>query len=127
VLAGCGFVGAGNVSHTKPDGFVLRGYVRVTTPVSGGGTGGCRAPVSLADIAPGAPVRVSDPGGKGLASGELGSGVSDPAGNCNFPFEIRAVPGGQTSYVIAVGQQVPVRFPARDLREDKPAVIVLPG
>ena len=47
--------------------------------------------------------------------------------SCNFPFEIRAVPGGVATYSIAVGTQQPHDFPAADLREDKPAVITLAG
>jgi hypothetical protein len=125
VLGGCGFVGAGSASHTKPNGFILRGYVQVA---GGQPTGGstCAAPASLPDIRLGAPVRVSDPGGRALAEGQLGAGVLDAAGHCNFPFEMRAVPGGPASYVVTVGSQRPATFPAKDLREDKPAVIALP-
>jgi hypothetical protein len=82
----------------------------------------CEAPAALADVQSGAAVRVSDPAGKTLADGSLGPGVAD-AGSCNFPFEIRAVPGGPSTYVITVGARPPTEFPSKDLREDKPAVI----
>jgi hypothetical protein len=122
VLGGCGFVAAGRVSHSKPNGFTLRGYVHVRGGLAVPG-GGCTSPETRADIQPGAAVRVSDPAGKALASGALGQGVLTDAGYCNFPFEIPAVPGGPGTYVITVGARPPSDFPAKDLREDKPAVI----
>jgi hypothetical protein len=124
-LVGCGFIGAGQASHTKPNGFILRGYVQVSGAVAGT-AGSCTAPPSLPDLQPGALVRVSDPGGKALAEGQLGAGVLDSAGNCNFPFELRAVPGGPATYVLTVDGRPPVSFPAKDLREDKLAVITAP-
>jgi hypothetical protein len=121
-LAGCGFIGAGHVSHTKPDGFILHGYVRVAGSVAHG-AGTCTSPAGAADVRPGAPVLVSDPAGKALANGTLSPGTLDPGGNCNFPFEIRAVPGGPGTYVITVGGRPPASFPATELRQNKPAVI----
>jgi hypothetical protein len=121
MMGGCGFVGAGSASHSKPNGFILRGYVQVSGGVAGRG-GGC----TTTAITAGAPVRVSDPAGKQLAEGQLGAGVLDSAGHCNFPFELRAVPGGPASYVVAVDGQPAQTFPAKDLREDKPAIITVP-
>lgn len=123
-LEGCGFVGAGNASHTKPNGFILRGYVQVSGALASGS--GCAAPATVPGLGSGTPVRVSDPAGKMLAEGKLGAGVLDSAGHCNFPFELRAVPGGPSDYVITVDGRPPATFPAKDLREDKPAVITVP-
>jgi hypothetical protein len=120
-LSGCGFIAAGRVSHSKPDGFLLRGYVHVRDGLPAPGNG-CTSPVTLADVQPGATVRVSDPTGKTLANGALGPGVAD-SGYCNFPFEVPAVPGGPSTYVITVGARPSSRFPAKELREDKPAII----
>jgi hypothetical protein len=129
---GCGFVGASGVSHTKPNGFVLRGYV--TTPVPAGDTradgAACAAPTSLPDIVAGAPVKVLDPAGTVIGLGTLTPGViAHPSGAtaCDFAFEIRAVPGGVATYSIAVGTESPRQFPATELRQDKPAVIPLTG
>ena len=130
-VSGCGFVHAGRTSHTKPDGFVLRGYATVADAVSTGPVASaCQSPPAAADIRANTPVRVAGPDGRVLASGQLGAGVlamQSETYRCNFPFEIRAVPGGQTSYVLTVGSRPPQTFPAMELREDKPAVIVISG
>ncbi|MEN3309398.1 MAG: hypothetical protein V7603_5600 [Micromonosporaceae bacterium] len=133
VPAGCGFVGASNVSHTKPNGFVLRGRVTVPLPGTDRRAAGaaCAAPVALPDIAGGAPVKVTDPAGHEIALGSLGAGIvarasAAPGGSgasCDFPFEIRAVPGGVASYGISVAGRPAQTFPARSLREDQAAVI----
>jgi hypothetical protein len=130
-VSGCGFVHAGRTSHTKPDGFVLRGYVTVAGAVAAGPVGSaCQSPPAAADIRANAPVRVASPDGRALASGQLGAGVlamQSETYRCNFPFEIRAVPGGPSSYVITVGSRPPQAFAAMDLREDRPAVILISG
>jgi hypothetical protein len=128
VLAGCGFVGAADVSDQKPNGFVLRGHVSV--PVSTGGTQSegatCDSPVP--DVAPNGEVKVTDPQGRQIAVGYLGDGVvgSDSSGTtCDFPFEIPQVPGGVTSYGIAVAGRAAQSFAATALRENQQAVISL--
>jgi hypothetical protein len=126
-MSGCGWLRAGNVSHTKPSGFVLRGYVTVAVPTAGQVGSSCQAPTSavVADDT----VRVADPPDRSLATGTLGQGVLARDGGayrCNFPFEIPAVPGGHTSYEITAGGLAPVSFPAAELRQDKPAVITVP-
>jgi hypothetical protein len=86
----------------------------------------CQAPPGASDVRANTPVQVSSPDGRSLASGRLGAGVlqlDSGTAHCNFPFEIRAVPGGQAVYVVRVGTRAPVSFPARELREDRPAVI----
>jgi hypothetical protein len=131
-LSACGFVGSGTGPNNKPDAFLMHGYVSVAI---GDGTGAapgtpCTTPAATADIRAGGPVRVADPEGHTLGAGQLGAGVSTVDGGklrCNFPFEIRAVPGGVEQYVIGVGDRPPVSFPARELRENKPAVITVEG
>jgi hypothetical protein len=133
--AGCGFVGAGGVSHTKPNGFVLRGHV--STPVAGGQASAddspCTAPAGLPDITAGSPVKVLDDVNNVIGLSTLGAGVvahpggTGAAADCEFGFEIRAVPGGVTNYAIVVGTQPAHTFPAAELRQDKPAVITLTG
>ncbi len=129
-VSGCGFVHASNVSTTKPSGFVLRGHV--TVPLSSGpasATGSaCTAPPSASDIVAGAPVRVTDPAGHTIALGRLGPGATatgQPGSTCDFPFAIPAVPGGVGSYGVAVGTRPAQPFTARDLREDRPAVLTV--
>ncbi len=129
-LSGCGWLRAGNVSHTKPSGFVLRGYVAVAGAPSG--TAGAPCQTQSLGVAANDPVLVTDPPGRTLATGVLGAGVlalDGPNGNayrCNFPFEIPGVAGGHNSYEISVAGRPAESFPAADLRQDKPAVITVP-
>jgi len=132
VTGGCGFIAAGDASRTKPSGFVLNGYVSVAGVSAGTAGSACQAPPSVPDIVAGGPVRVGDPGdstGAVVVTGTLGDGVlaADPAGiggsRCNFPFQIRNVPGEQQQYVIVVGTRPAATFAGADLRSDKPAVI----
>lgn len=144
-VSGCGFLGSGQRGSNKPDGFTLRGYVSVGAGKTAGASAGptasagpaanagptasaghppCTAPPPATDVQAGGAVRVADPDGHTLAAGSLDPGIED-AGRCNFGFEITAVPGGVDRYVIGVGNRATVTFPARDLRSDKPAVIVV--
>ena len=110
---------------------MLRGYFTVAGTVPAGPVGSaCQSPPDAADVRANTPVRVAGPDGRVLATGALGAGVlaqQSETYRCNFPFEIRAVPGGQNSYVITVGSRPPQPFAAMDLREDKPAVIMISG
>jgi hypothetical protein len=127
-LSGCGWLRAGGVSHNKPSGFVLRGYVSVAGAPAGQPGDPCQVPTT--GIAASAPVRVSDPPDRALATGALGTGVLAADGSayrCNFPFELAGVPGGHQSYEISVDNRQPVSFPAEELRQDKPAVIPVPA
>jgi hypothetical protein len=130
LLAGCGFVGASSVSHSKPSGFVLRG--RVTVPAAGAGPAvdGASCVSALPDVSVGAQVTVTDGDGHELARGELGGGVAATApgtsgATCDFPFQIRAVPGGVSRYAVSVAGRPARTFAATALREDQQAVIVL--
>lgn len=130
LLSGCGFVGASNVSHVKPNGFVLRG--RVTVPAAGATptVSGVSCASAVSDVAAGVPVVVADVQGHELARGELGGGVTVavPGGSgvsCDFPFQIRAVPGGVSRYGVSVAGRPAQTFAAAGLREDQQAVIVL--
>lgn len=129
---GCGFVNASAVSHTKPSGFVLRGYVSTPVPAGDARVAGaaCAAPTGLPDIAAGTRVKVIDPVGNVIGLGDLVAGViarSSAVSSCDFAFEIRAVPGGVASYSIAVGAEPAQQFAADQLRQDKPAIIQLNG
>jgi hypothetical protein len=126
LTAGCGFIASGDRPAGKPNGFVLRGYVSVGGVPAGSPGAVCAAPPSITDIAAGGPVRVADPQGHTLGAGKLAGGVlavesGEP--RCTFAFEITGVAGGVDQYVIGVGTRPTVTFPARDLRENKPAVI----
>ena len=130
LLSGCGFVGASNVSHVKPNGFVLRG--RVTVPAAGAApsVAGVSCASAVPDVAAGALVVVSDAKGHELARGELGGGVTVTATGssgvgCDFPFQVRAVPGGVDRYAVSVAGRPAQTFAAAALREDQQAVIVL--
>jgi hypothetical protein len=128
-VGGCGFIAAGDRSPTKPNGFVLRGYVSVARAASGAAGAACQSPPSAPDIAAGAAVRVTDAAGVELTTGALATGVlaQDTASTsdyrCNFPFELRNVPGDRSEYVIVVGTRPAVSFPGADLRANKPAIV----
>jgi hypothetical protein len=88
----------------------------------------CAAPAAVPDIAGGALVKVSDPDGTEIAAGTLGAGIvarTSRGATCDFPFEIRAVPGGVTTYGISVAGRPAQLFPAKSLREDQAAVITI--
>ena len=131
LLAGCGFVGASDVSHNKPSGFVLRG--RVTVPAAGSGpiADGTACMSALPGVAAGSIVKVSDVDGHELARGELGGGVTattaagSSAATCDFPFQVRAVPGGVSRYAVSVAGRPAQTFAAAALRQDQLAVLVL--
>jgi hypothetical protein len=129
LLASCGFVDTAD-SRTKPSGFPLRGYVSVLGASPGGVGTPCQSPTSVPDVTPGVPVRVLDPAGAELGASALGSGVLAEAPDrtgyrCNFPFEVANVPGGPEEYVVVVGTRPAVRFVAKELRANKPAIIEL--
>jgi hypothetical protein len=127
-LAGCGFVGASAVSHTKPDAFVLRGHVSVPVPAGDARPDGAACAATVPDIVAGTPVRVTGPDGRYLASAPLGDGVIARGTNgstCDFPFQVPGVAGGVDSYDVAVGTRPAQRFPAKGLRENAAAIIVV--
>jgi hypothetical protein len=129
-LAGCGWVGASGAAHNKPDAFLLRGHVTVAVPPGDQRPAGAACAATVPGIVAGAPVRVTDPDGKFLAGGNLGDGVvarGAEGASCDFPFEIPGVRGGVASYDIAVADQPPQRFPAKELRENAEAIIRLNG
>ncbi len=127
-LAGCGFVSASGVSHSKPDAFVLRGHVSVPVPAGDARPDGAACAATVPGIVAGTPVRVTGPDGRYLASGPLGDGViarGTDGSTCDFPFQIPGVAGGVDSYDVAVGTRPARRFPAKDLRENAAAIITV--
>jgi hypothetical protein len=131
LTGGCGFVGASNVSHQKPGGFVLRGHVTVPLAATDGHAAGTTC--TAGGIAAGVPVKVTDPAGHTIALGALGPGIVARASaapgasgvSCDYPFEIRAVPGGVDSYGISVGDRPPKVFPGTALRQNEVAIITV--
>jgi hypothetical protein len=127
-VSGCGFVHAAGAAPVKPDNFVLRGTVTVPAPAGDTRPVGVACAATVPGISAGTPVRVSDPNGRALGSGTLGDGVVTRDGDrasCDFPFQIRGVPGGVPSYDVTVGDRPPQSFPAKDLRENAEAIIRL--
>jgi hypothetical protein len=127
-LTGCGFVGASGASHTKPDAFVLRGRVSVPVPAGDARPDGAACAATVPGIVAGTPVKVTGPDGHYLATGALGDGVIARGVNgstCDFPFQIPGVAGGVDSYEVAVGTRPAQRFPAKGLRENAAAIIVV--
>lgn len=122
-LPACGWVGVHD-RVTKPNGFLLHGYVSVAGATSG--TPGTACLARTGAVASGVPVKVLDEDGVQLAAGALGDGVlagSDGAWQCNFPFAITNVPGGPDTMVVEVAQLPAARFATSALREGRPAVI----
>ena len=119
LMSGCGFLNAGQPGDTKPDGFMLRGYVSV--PATGAGSS-CTPAGAASDITVGTKVTVTDGAGAAMGSAVLGAAVRDGV-DCNYPFQVPAVPRRDDRYLISIGGRAPVSFPAVPLRQDKPAVI----
>lgn len=133
LLAGCGFIEAGNASSSKPSAFVLTGDASVNLPAAGSEPAGtaCVSPAGTADVAEGVDVIVTDPKGTKLTTGHLGPGVvTDTSGvfACSFPFSIRGVPGGLDTYDVAIGNRPAQPFSGIALRSSTPAIItIVPG
>lgn len=144
VVAGCGFINAGNDSPGKPDGIQVRGRVVVpllataapgspaapgpSTPPSAHAGGSCLAPPSMAEIVPGALVTVDDENGRQIGTGRLGPGVvaqTGPALTCDFPFQVNAVPGNHQTYRIGVAGHPAHSFAVSSIRQNQPAIIDL--
>jgi hypothetical protein len=130
LLAGCGFIGASSVSHTKPNGFVLRGSVTVPAAGNGPEVAGTPCVSALSDIAAGVIVKVSDVDGHELGRGQLDGGVlvttpGRSGASCDFPFQIQAVPGGVSRYSVSVAGRPGQVYDADKLRANQEAVIVL--
>jgi hypothetical protein len=129
-LGGCGFIAAGQDGHLKPDTFVLSGEADVALPTTDHRAVGtaCTAPAGVTDLAVHTPVSVVGPGGAELARGALESGVLARNGDvttCDFGFQIRGVPGGATSYGVAVGGRTPQMFDGESVRRNTPAIITI--
>lgn len=123
-LGGCGWLGrAGETS--KPDGFLLHGYVSVAGAAPGSTGTPCLA-TGAPDIVTGAPVRAADAEGRVIAVTTLSSGVlarADDGYRCNFAFELANLSGRRPTYQILVADRPAAAFRTRDLREGRPAVI----
>ncbi|MER7007006.1 hypothetical protein ABT297_28755 [Dactylosporangium sp. NPDC000555] len=124
-IGGCGWLGRHDET-SKPDGFLLHGYVSVAGAATGVTGTPCQAPASVPDIVQGGEVRVADTDGHPIAATTLASGVlaQQPDGyRCNFAFELRDLSGGRAAYVVMVGDRPAVTFQTKPLREGSPAVI----
>ncbi len=111
-VTGCGWAGTHD-RVTKPNGFLLHGYVNVASACTAG----------VPDIHPGAEVKIADDTGKTIATGSLGEGVAAAGNTCNYPFEISNVPGSYNTVVVLVGLQPAARFATSELREGRTAVV----
>jgi hypothetical protein len=111
-LNGCGWAGTHD-RITKPNGFLLHGYVNVASACTAG----------VPDIHPGAEVKVADDAGRTIATGSLGAGVAADGDKCNYPFEISNVPGSYDTVVVLVGVQPAAKFSTSELREGRTAIV----
>jgi hypothetical protein len=124
-LGGCGWLGRHDET-SKPDGFLLHGYVSVAGAAAGTPGSACLAPASAPDVYQGGTVRVADTDGHAVAATTLAAGVLAPGDGgftCNFSFELRNLTGGRDSYLISVGDRPATAFTTKELREGAPAVI----
>jgi hypothetical protein len=129
-VAGCGFLAASDKPLTKPNSFVLFGHADVALPADDHRAAGTACTTPDAGVGVTTSVTVTDAGGAKIAHGSLGAGVIVHIGStatCNFPFRIYGVPGGGTTYGVAVGDQAPVSFPGSDLTRNRAAVITVPA
>ncbi|WP_432986047.1 hypothetical protein [Dactylosporangium sp. CA-233914] len=124
-LGGCGWAGRHDET-SKPDGFLLHGYVSVAGAAGGATGSACLAPASVPDIVAGGTVRVADTEGHVIAATQLAAGVLAPDGagyDCNFAFELANLSGSRATYLVMVGTRPAASFPTKELREGRPAVI----
>ncbi|MEV8514027.1 hypothetical protein [Dactylosporangium sp. NPDC051484] len=128
-LGGCGWLGRHD-EMSKPDGFLLHGYVSVAVqkePAAAGVPGTpCGAPSSVPDIVQGGAVRVADTEGHLIAATTMAGGVLAQQADgyrCNFAFELRDLSGSRAAYVVMVGDRPAATFQTKQLREGSPAVI----
>ncbi|WP_433215185.1 hypothetical protein ACQP00_05400 [Dactylosporangium sp. CS-047395] len=124
-LGGCGWAGRHD-EKSKPDGFLLQGYVSVAGAAAGITGSACLAPSTVPDVYQGGSVRIADGSGHPIAAAELNAGVLAPDGtsfDCNFAFEARNVSGSRAAYQLSVGDRPALTFQTKDLAEGRPAVI----
>jgi hypothetical protein len=124
-LGGCGWVGRADET-SKPDGFLLHGYVSVAGAATGIPGTPCLAPAAVPDIVVGAVVKAADTDGKVIAVTSLAAGVlaaGPDSYRCNFAFELLNLSGSRSTYQILVADRAPVSFETRALREGRPAVV----
>ncbi|MFI5906813.1 hypothetical protein [Dactylosporangium sp. NPDC051541] len=125
MLGGCGWAGRHDET-SKPDGFLLHGYVMVAGAAAGVVGSACLAPSSVPDVHEGGNVRIADDQGRTIAAATLAGGVlaTDGAGfDCNFGFELRNLSGSRTAYQISVGGRPALTFTTKQLTEGQPAVV----
>lgn len=128
-LGGCGWVSRSGET-SKPDGFLLHGYVSVAGAAAGVTGTPCQAPASAPDIVQGGTVRIADAAGHVIAATSLAGGVLAQASDgyqCNFSFELRNLSGGRATYQIMVGDRPAATFATKELAEGRPAVIPVAG
>ena len=122
-LPACGWIGVHD-RVTKPNGFLLHGYVSVAGAASG--TPGTACLARSGTVAAGVTVKIVDEDGVQLAAGALGDGVLAGTGRawqCNFPFDITNVPGGPDAVLVEIAQLPAAHFTTSELRAGRPAVI----
>ncbi|WP_433083674.1 hypothetical protein ACQP1P_05375 [Dactylosporangium sp. CA-052675] len=128
-LGGCGWLSRADET-SKPDGFLLHGYVSVAGAAAGTPGSACLAPSPVRDVYQGGTVRIADASGRPIAAAELAAGVLAAGGggfDCNFAFEQRNVSSGRATYQISVGSRPAISFATKDLAEGRPAVIPVPA
>ncbi|MFC4022047.1 hypothetical protein ACFOW4_29485 [Micromonospora sp. GCM10011542] len=75
--------------------------------------GGCAGTGSHADVTDGALVLITTTAG--FASGTLTGPQAFSDGTCRFLFSVQGVPGGQTTYLVMVGEHGPRQYTEREL------------
>lgn len=106
--------GTGSVDASK--GFVVEGELTVPGRDLQNPGDTCTPTDAFMDAGPGAPVKISDPSGKVIATGKLDNGKQDGK-VCTFGFEIDNVQEGLASYGIEIADRGVVSYEPDELKD----------
>ncbi len=111
----------GTSTAATPKNIDIHGTITVTREGVTKGSEGepCRPDGGYSDIRPGTQVVVTDPAGKTIAVGALGTGANRTRsasylGDCEFPFRVTA-PAGHQFYGVEVSRRGRLQYPAERL------------
>lgn len=113
--AACSSAPAPTAVPAKPTTFTMTGMLTMSSPKTV--QNNCTGVGGYDDIAPGAAITVTDDKGAIVAVGRLGRGLVHNY-NCEYEFEVPAVPGFRDFYGVEVTHRGIVTYPESQARVD---------